>query len=68
MELFELAAYILGVVIGKAVFERIPLKCMLNYTILRQICAQPVQINDIHSYDKDVNNLLFSFIATGSTY
>ena len=46
-----MAAKILGVVIGKAIFERIPLKCFLNYTILRQICSQPVQMNDINTYD-----------------
>lgn len=54
LQLFEVAAKILGVVIGKAIFERIPLKCFLNYTILRQICSQPVQINDIYTYDIDV--------------
>lgn len=53
-ELFEVAAKILGIVIGKAIFERIPLKCFLNYTILRQICSQPVQLNDVFNFDQDV--------------
>jgi hypothetical protein len=66
VELFETASRILGVVIGKAIFERIPLKCMLNYTILRQICGQALQINDVYSYDKDVVLFILSFIAAGS--
>ena len=53
-ELFEVAAKILGIVIGKAIFERIPLKCFLNYTVWRQICSQPIQMNDIFTYDQDV--------------
>lgn len=57
-ELFEVAAKILGIIIGKAIFERIPLKCFLNYTILRQLCSQPVQMNDIFTYDQDVRILL----------
>lgn len=53
-DLFEVAAKILGIIIGKALFERIPLKCFLNYTILRQICSQNIQMNDIYTYDSDV--------------
>ena len=62
------AGRILGVVMGKALFERIPLKCYLNYTILRQLCGQPVQMNDVFSYDKDVADFLFSFTQGGSTF
>jgi hypothetical protein len=54
-ELFEVAAKILGIVIGKAVFERIPLECPLNYTVLRQLCGQPIQLNDVYTYDRDVS-------------
>ena len=61
-----MAAKILGIVIGKALFERIPLKCFLNYTILRQICGQAIQINDVYTYDIDVNIwIIFSFIEDG---
>lgn len=61
-----MASRILGVVIGKAIFERIPLKCFLNYTILRQLCCQPIQVNDIYTYDKDVKLFQCSFIVDGS--
>jgi len=62
------AAKILGIVIGKAIFERIPLKCFLNYTILRQICSQPIQMNDIFTYDSDVSIVLPSFTEAGSLW
>lgn len=29
----------LGVVIGKAMFERIPINCFMDRTILRQLCG-----------------------------
>ncbi len=60
LDLFEVASEILGVVIGKAIFERIPLSCPLNYTILRQLCTQPIHMNDVFTYDRDVNNSLYS--------
>jgi hypothetical protein len=61
------ASRILGIVIGKAIFERIPVKCLLNYTILRQLCCQPIQVNDIYTYDKDVRFIRCSSIMGGST-
>lgn len=67
MDLFEVAARILGVVMGKAIFERIPIECPLNYTILRQLCGQPIQINDIFTYDRDVPLLEVSFITGGNS-
>lgn len=64
-DLFIVASRILGVVIGKAIFERIPLQCFLNYTILRQLCGQPLQFNDLYNYDKDVSSFKCSSTATG---
>ena len=61
------AGRILGVVIGKAIFERIPLKCYLNYTLLRQLCGQPVQMNDVYSYGRDVTFLSSSSTQAGNT-
>jgi hypothetical protein len=65
LDLFEVASEILGVVIGKAIFERIPLCCPLNYTILRQLCSQALQMNDIFTYDQDVYSAVSSFIGGG---
>jgi hypothetical protein len=45
---------ILGIIIGKALFERISLNCYLDRTILRQICNQNVFLNDVASYDSKV--------------
>jgi hypothetical protein len=53
---------------GKAIFERIPVECPLNYTILRQLCGQPIQMNDIYTYDKDVSMFLFSSTMDGSSW
>lgn len=46
--------YLLGVVIGKALFDRIPLDCFLSRSIWRQICSQEVQFCDFYSYDSDM--------------
>jgi hypothetical protein len=43
---------LLGIVIGKALFDRISLNCFLNRTILRQICQQTVLMHDTFSFDK----------------
>ena len=45
-------ARLLGVVLGKAIFDRIPVKCFLNRAYLRQLANQPVHINDFFSYDE----------------
>ena len=34
----------LGVIIGKAIFERIPVNCFMDRTILRQLCGGEVVI------------------------
>lgn len=47
-QLFEL----FGTILGKAIFEKIPIQSYLDRTILRQICGQTVKIEDIYGYDK----------------
>ena len=47
-------AWVLGVIIGKALFDRISIDCHLNRTILRQLCSSIVFIHDVYSYDKQV--------------
>ena len=44
----------LGIILGKALFDRISLNCYLNRTILRQICQQTVMLHDVYSFDRDV--------------
>jgi E3 ubiquitin-protein ligase HUWE1 len=44
----------LGVIIGKALFERVSLNCYLNRSILRQLCHQNVMLCDVYSFDKEV--------------
>ena len=43
--------YLLGMVMGKAIFDRVSINCPLNKTILRQIANQPVFLPDFISYD-----------------
>ena len=42
---------ILGLIIGKALFERISISCYLDRTILRQITGSPVHFEDFYTYD-----------------
>jgi hypothetical protein len=35
---------ILGIIIGKAIFERISINCYLDRTILRQIASQQIHL------------------------
>lgn len=49
---------LLGIIIGKAIFERIPLTCFLDRSILRQICNQAVKFEDIYGYDIEVKIIL----------
>lgn len=60
--------YLLGIVIGKAIFERIPINSFLDRTILRQLIGGTIKIEDIYGFDKQVIKFLFSFIKTGSFY
>lgn len=43
---------LLGTLLGKAIFDRIPIKCFLNRTILRQLASQPVHFSDFFDYDE----------------
>ena len=52
-------AWVLGVIVGKALFDRISIECHLNRTILRQLSSPMVFIHDIYSYDKDVKKLIY---------
>ena len=48
--------WILGVIIGKAIFERISVDCRLNRALIRQLCGQPVHLHDVHSFDRKVKD------------
>ncbi len=48
--------WILGVLIGKGIFERISIDCKINKTIIRQLCQQPIHIHGVYSLDRKVNN------------
>ncbi len=43
-----------GVILGKAIFERIPLNCYLDKTLLRQLCGQKVQLADVSGFDSEL--------------
>jgi len=51
-EFAESLFLLFGVILGKAIFERIPLNCYLDRTLLRQLCSQRVTLADIAGYDK----------------
>lgn len=42
-----------GTIVGKAIFERTPLICYLDRTLIRHLCGQPITLDDISGYDKD---------------
>lgn len=33
-----------GTILGKAIFERIPLTCYIDKTLIRHLCGQPVKL------------------------
>lgn len=43
-----------GVILGKAIFERIPLTCYLDRITLRQLANGSVKIHDIYGYDPEL--------------
>lgn len=43
-----------GTILGKSLFERTPLTCFLDRTILRQICNGSVKIEDVYGYDSEL--------------
>ena len=40
-----------GVILGKSIFEKIPILSYLDRTILRQLTGQPLQMEDIYGFD-----------------
>ncbi len=42
---------LLGLLIGKAILMKIPLKCNLNRIILRYISQNSLELCDVYSYD-----------------
>jgi hypothetical protein len=46
----------MGMLLGKAIFDRISINCPLDKTILRQIISEPIHMNDVYSYDMKVKN------------
>ena len=55
----------LGLIIGKALFERISLDCFLSRTIWRQIGSQAIFLPDIFSFDEQVTPNLCRFTRVG---
>lgn len=45
---------LLGIVVGKAIFERTPINVYFDRTLIRHILGQPVVLEDIYSYDREV--------------
>lgn len=50
MDLFTL----FGTILGKAVFEKIPILSYLDRTILRLITGRALELEDIYGFDKGV--------------
>ncbi len=45
---------LLGIVIGKAIFERNPINAYLDRTIIRHMLGQQITLADIEFYDRQV--------------
>jgi hypothetical protein len=58
-----------GTILGKAIFEKIPVNSYLDRTILRQLTSKSseIQFYDIFGYDKEVYFQLLSFTKTGNS-
>lgn len=57
----------LGIIIGKALLEKVSLNCFLDRTIWRIVCNQPIQLEDIASFDREVRPTRLSCIEIGAT-
>eukprot|EP00826_Nyctotherus_ovalis_P011245 TRINITY_DN12938_c0_g1_i4.p1 TRINITY_DN12938_c0_g1~~TRINITY_DN12938_c0_g1_i4.p1 ORF type:complete len:427 (+),score=115.72 TRINITY_DN12938_c0_g1_i4:811-2091(+) len=55
-----------GKVFAKAVFERVPVKCYLNRTILNQLLGNTLEIQDLKYFDEELWNSV-SYITTAKT-
>lgn len=51
-ELTIQALNLLGLIMAKAIIEKISINCPLDHTIIRQLCSQPINLSDVYSYDK----------------
>lgn len=47
-----------GIVLAKAIFEKIPINSYIDRTIIRQLCGGPVQLDDIYGFDEEVRSIL----------
>lgn len=45
---------LLGIVVGKAIFERNPINAYFDRTIIRHILGQQINLDDIEFYDRSV--------------
>jgi hypothetical protein len=59
-----------GTILGKAIFEKIPMNTYLDRTMLRQLMSKNanIEFHDIFGYDKEVLIELFSFIKIGNFF
>ena len=57
--------YFCGQIIGKALYERIPLQLYLNRVIYKQILRRDVDLEDMYFYDADIYNSL-KFMSTAT--
>ena len=55
---------VLGLIIGKAIFDRISVNCYFDRTILRQICGGILHLEDVYTYDQDVSLWLIKIYKT----
>jgi hypothetical protein len=45
---------LLGLVLGKAILEKVPISPHLDYTILNRIIQRKTQVDDLEHYDEGV--------------
>ena len=43
---------LLGVVVGKSIFERTPINVFFDRSLIRHMLGQPVTIDDMYTYDR----------------
>jgi hypothetical protein len=57
-----------GTILGKAIFEKIPMNTYLDRTMLRQLLSKnnSIEFHDVFGYDKEVLFCIFSFTKTGN--
>ena len=54
--------HLLGIIIGKALFDRIPLDCFLTRSIWRVICGGALTMGDFYNYDRQMWSSLTEII------